>query len=96
MRTKVMPENDTTVRIGYELRLNEYFGWVNELLPGASPVGAYCMGLAARLLDSPNKRIWPKRDLLLLQLRDCNTMRIGRDVIEDWLIVTRRTKGGAS
>ena len=83
------------IRIPYNLRLNEYFALVEELLPGASPVGAYCMGLAVRLLVSHSKRIWLTRELLL-QLRNCGTVKDGIDVMTDWCLVQGRRAGGAS
>lgn len=79
------------VRIAYELRLKEYFERVNELLPGAGPTGAYCMGWSVRLVESYNKWMWPTRDLLL-QLRDCRTIKDGINALEDWeLLAVRKT-----
>jgi hypothetical protein len=80
------------VRIAFELRLNEYFALVSELLPGAEPMGAYCMGLSVTLVASPNKWIWPTREVLL-QLRACETVKAGVETIERWVLLGVRRTG---
>lgn len=67
----------------FQQRLEAHLLLVNELLPGARPMGAYCMGFAIGALRNPEQRYWPTR-WLLVRLRECGTAKEGLYIMEDW------------
>lgn len=76
----------------FQVRLKEHLLLVNELLPGAEPIGAYCMGFAIGALRNPQQRHWPTR-WLLVRLRECSTARQGLDVMQAWYVAPGRPCG---
>jgi hypothetical protein len=59
----------------------EYLGWVNELVPKAAPMGAYCVGaVSASAWQSGLK---PTRELLRAASL-CETTEAADRLFEDW------------
>ena len=77
------------------VRLEAYLDIVNELLPNATPIGAYCMALSGPCVASANPRVWPTRELLLA-LSSCGTIKDGMQVMEEWVIRARPQSGTVS
>lgn len=61
---------------------NEVFAWINELLPGASPIGAYAMGMGCAACLAAGVEV--KRYFLTALLKT-KTPEAAVTFIADWI-----------
>ena len=61
----------------------KHLALVNELLPGSSPVGAYCLGMASYEIARRGLRTNRR---LLQKMRAMDTVEHGTMALDSWLI----------